>query len=60
MCETLGVDGWCKMCQGSEEKDGELICQDSEGVFYGLPVDNVLCTPCRKRIKVSTERKTKQ
>jgi len=56
MCETLGINGWCKMCQGSEKKDGELICQDREGVFYGLSVDNVLCTPCRKRIKVSAEK----
>ena len=48
MHNTLGVNNWCSYCQECKEKSGEMVCTDKTGKFYGLPVGNVLCTPCMK------------
>lgn len=39
MC-VLGYN-FCSACKGSKEENGELICRDRNGKFYGLPVKNV-------------------
>lgn len=44
--DNLGVKSWCSYCQGCKKENGELVCRDKNGAFYGLPVRSVLCTPC--------------
>lgn len=51
MC-VLGYNNFCSACKGSKEENGELICKDKNGKFYGLPVKNVLMAPCMKPKKV--------
>jgi len=46
MCEVLGYNNFCSACKGSMEENGELICHDKDGAFYGLPVKCVLLAPC--------------
>lgn len=48
MGEILGYNSFCLACMGSIEKNGELVCRDQEGKFYGLPVNHVLLAPCMK------------
>lgn len=48
MCEALGYNNFCSACKGSREENGELICTDKNGKFYGLSVKNVLMAPCMK------------
>ncbi len=48
MCDTLGYNNFCYACKGSAEENGELICNDKDGKFYGLPVKCVLMAPCMK------------
>lgn len=48
MSETLGTLDFCSFCKESKEENGEMICTCKEGVFYRLPVKNVLCAPCIK------------
>lgn len=51
MCEILGYNNFCAACNGSEEENGELVCKDKNGKFYGLPVKQVLAAPCIKKIR---------
>lgn len=46
MSDTLGTRHFCYACAGSEYKDGEMICTDQKGEFKGLPIKNILCSPC--------------
>lgn len=46
--EILGYNNFCAACKGSREENGELMCRDEDGRFYGLPVKNVLLAPCMK------------
>lgn len=46
MCDVLGYNNFCSNCKGSKEKNGELVCMDKNGKFYGLPVNQVLMAPC--------------
>lgn len=48
MCDVLGYNNFCSNCKGSKEENGELICRDKNGRFYGLPVKQVLLAPCLK------------
>lgn len=48
MCEILGYNNFCSACKGSSEENGELMCRDKNGKFYGLPVKQVLMAPCMK------------
>lgn len=48
MCEILGYNNFCAACKGSREENGELVCRDKDGRFYGLTVENVLMCPCMK------------
>ncbi len=48
MCEILGYNNFCSACKGVKEENGELICNDKGGKFYGLPVKSVLMAPCMK------------
>lgn len=48
MSDKLGYDNFCAACKGSREENGELICRDKEGKFYGRPVGCVCLTPCMK------------
>lgn len=54
MC-VLGYNNFCASCKGSREENGKLICKDRNGKFYGLPVKNVLLTPCMKPEKVRAD-----
>lgn len=57
MCEILGYNNFCAVCKGSREENGELVCRDKNGRFYGLPVSCVLLAPCMKRmVSRETER----
>lgn len=49
MCETLGYNNFCSACKGSREENGELVCRDKGGRFYGFPVKHVLLAPCMNR-----------
>ena len=49
MSEILGYKNFCSVCKGSKEENGELMCKDKDGRFYGLSVKNVLLAPCIKR-----------
>ena len=49
MCEALGYNNFCFACKGSREENGELMCREENGKFYGLPVKQVLMAPCMKR-----------
>ena len=55
MSDVLGYKKFCSACKGSREENGELICRDKGGKFYGLPVRNVLMTPCMKSRKEETQ-----
>ncbi|TGY90863.1 hypothetical protein E5329_23790 [Petralouisia muris] len=56
MCEVLGYKNFCSACKGSREENGELLCADKNGKFYGLPVTGVLMAPCmRKRNGIGLE-----
>lgn len=46
--EILGYHNFCSACKDSREENGELICRDKEGAFYGKPVSHVLLAPCMK------------
>ena len=54
MSDVLGYKNFCSACKGSREENGELICKDANGKFYGLPVKCVLMAPCMKLKKART------
>lgn len=49
MRETLGYNNFCSVCKGSRKENGELMCRDKGGRFYGLSVRQVLLAPCMKK-----------
>ena len=53
MCSVLGYNNFCSACKGSRKENGKLICRDKNGKFYGLPVEQVLMTPCIKNKNVT-------
>lgn len=55
MREILGYNNFCSACDGSVKENGKLICRDSNGKFYGLPVEQVLMAPCMKINKRRTD-----
>lgn len=55
MSDVLGYKNFCSACKGSMEENGELVCRDKNGRFYGLPVKQVLMAPCMKRKKEDTK-----
>lgn len=55
MCNTLGYKNFCSACKGSREENGKLICRNKNGIFYGLPVRQVLSAPCVKPKKEETQ-----
>lgn len=46
MNDVLGYKKFCSACKGSMEENGELVCRDKNGRFYGLPVKQVLMASC--------------
>jgi hypothetical protein len=44
--DFIGIKSFCSLCKGSETKDTDITCNDKNGRFYGLKVNNVLCAPC--------------
>ncbi|BBF41984.1 hypothetical protein lbkm_0664 [Lachnospiraceae bacterium KM106-2] len=55
--ETLGTRNWCSYCEDSVDRNGVLYCNGKKGVFKGLPVKGVICTPCmREKDGVSNEK----
>lgn len=46
MKDVLGYKNFCAACKESREKNGELVCRNEKGKFYGLPVGQVLMAPC--------------
>lgn len=57
MREVLGYRNFCSACQGSREENGELVCKDKNGRFYGLTVKHVLLAPCVKPKEKEREEK---
>lgn len=55
MSDILGYKNFCSSCKGIKEENGELVCRDKNGKFYGLPVKQVLMAPCMKRKKEFTQ-----
>ena len=51
MNEILGYNHFCSACKGSSRENGELICRDKNGKFYGKCVSHVLLAPCMKSKK---------
>lgn len=57
MKDVLGYKNFCSACKESREENGELVCRDKGGKFFGLPVGQVLMTPCLKSKKRSAVNK---
>lgn len=53
-----GYKDFCAVCKGSREENGQLVCRDKQGRFYGITVNHVLLAPCMK-LKGEIERKVK-
>lgn len=56
MCEVLGYNNFCSACKGSREENGELVCKDKDGKFYGIAVKQVLMAPCMKSDNFPTQK----
>lgn len=54
MSDLLGYKNFCSACKWSKEENGETICKEKNGRFYGLPVEYVLMAPCMKLKKART------
>lgn len=55
MSEIKTCINFCAGCKGIVREKGEWICRDTDGKFYGLPVDGIMIAPCYKTEKKDTQ-----
>lgn len=48
MSEIKACINFCAGCKGVTKENGEWVCGDTDGKFYGLPISGIMIATCYK------------